>query len=215
MLITRKNISVFALAALILVGSGIFIFVWQLKPDASDSTPSEPYTQTPSANETEFIAPYHELVDSNGEKTIKNTRCNFTFNIPTDWSVHGILGESKILSPENERENEEWANTHQELFENVEGDGPIGPDARSLYISCQYVIAENDLKSTSLKTTQIDGWNAYEISDTGNMPDGTPFTNYQIVLKGPKTLEIHLGQTEYDDLSNEVKQIVESISFER
>jgi len=205
---------VLGIAVLILVGGGIFIFVCQLIPDASDSTSSESASQASSMGERIPYAPYNELLSVEDGKTIRNTECNFTFKIPEDWSVRGLLGESKILSPENERENEEWANTHQEMFENVEGDGPIGPDARSLFISCQYDIAENDLKSTSLKTIRIDGWNAYEVSDAGKMPDGTQITNYQIILKGPKTLEIHLGRTEYDDLSDEVKRIIGSISFE-
>jgi hypothetical protein len=153
--------------------------------------------------------------DSTGSyRTIQNWECGATIHIPPDWSDHGLLGGSKILSPEDERINEEWANANQELFQNAEGDGPIGPDARSLYISCQYNVVREDLKSTSLKTIKINGRNAFEVADTGKMPDGTSVTNYKIILEGPKVMEIYLGQTEYDNLSETVKQIIQSISFE-
>lgn len=152
--------------------------------------------------------------DSTGSyRTIQNWECDATFHIPPDWVDWGILGESKILSPEDVRVNKEWVDTHPDLFENAEGEGPIGPDARSLYISCQDNLEKKDLKSPILKTIQIDGVDAYEIADPFRMPDGTPITNYYIVVGGGRSMEIYLGQTEYEDLPDVIKQIIKSISF--
>lgn len=185
--------------------------------------------------------------DSTGSyKTIENRECGATFHIPPDWSNYSMFGESKILSPEDEHENEEWNNANQELIQNAEGD-VIGLDARSLYIACQSKDVEsyiNDLSSDStkykdfvdnatlsdvfsseafhsadsnlalIKTRQIDGKSAYEISKTNKTREGVYATNYKIILEGKKVMEIELGRTEYDDLSNTVKQIIQSISFE-
>ena len=149
---------------------------------------------------------------SGSYRTIRNWDCDATFRIPPDWVDRGYLGESKIVSPEDQRTNEEWNATHQDLIQNAEGDGPIGPDARSLYISCQ----EADTRSHSDdKKLNINGLTAYEVVDAGKMPDGTSVTNYTIVLGKEKTMMISLGETEYDKLPDTVKQIIQSISFEK
>jgi hypothetical protein len=75
-------------------------------------------------------------------KTVNNASCGLSFKIPNDWTVQGILGESKILSPEDARANLEFDQTHKELIKNEQGEAPLGPDARTLYISCQ-----SDLKA--------------------------------------------------------------------
>ncbi len=128
--------------------------------------------------------------------------------------MHSILGESKILSPEDESTNEEWLIENHDQIQISESGDPIGPDSRTLYISCQYNLEKEDLESTILKTIQIDGYDAYEISSTDELPDGTSITNYQIIVGGGKAMDIFLGQTEYDNLSDDVKQIIHSIEFE-
>lgn len=65
-----------------------------------------------------------------------------------------------------------------------------------------------------LKTLKIDGEDAYEISWTVDMPNGTSNTTYEFLVEKDRVYQIHLGQTEYDNLSDEVKQIIQSISFE-
>lgn len=175
---------------------------------------SELATSTSSTNAPTIIAPYNELIETTENKTIRNTLCHFTFKIPKDWLVHGILGESKILSPEDESTNEKWLIENQEQIQTSDSGGLIGPDSRTLFISCQYNLEKEDLKSTILKTIQIDGYDAYEVSSTDKLPDGTSMTNYQIIVGGGKAMDIFLGQIEYDNLSNEVKQIIQSITFE-
>lgn len=233
------------IGALILIGGMFFVLWWNREPGTSNSTSSEIVAPASSTNERVPYAAYHKLVNVIDGKTVKNTMCGFTFTIPADWSISGLLGGSKILSPEDKRENEEWAETHQELFQNTEGEGPIGPDARSLYISCQYNTETylgyfsrspyfKNFESTTrladafttgafsdkgsnpglIKTMDIDGRVAYEISETNKVRDGSLHTNYVIILEQKKVVEIHLGQIEYDNLSDTVKQIIQSISFE-
>lgn len=209
----QKNL-IIAIGLIVLIGGTALTFTWM---QSANRTP-DVTVPTPSGSEGKKI-PYaakHELLaTTDGKQTIKNTACDFTFVLPADWTVIGLLGESKILSPANERENETWAETHQNLLmQNQEGEAPLGPDARTLYISCQYNLEKEDLKTTVLKTIQIDGVDAYEIADTGPMPDGTPVTNHRIIVGGGRAMDIHLGQTEYDNLSETVKQIIQSISFE-
>jgi hypothetical protein len=69
-------------------------------------------------------------------KTVNNANCGLSFKIPNDWTVEGILGESKILSPEDARVNLEFEQTRQALIKNEQGDALLGSDARTLYISC-------------------------------------------------------------------------------
>lgn len=166
-------------------------------------------------NDEPIFAAHHKRVSNGDQQVLQNTQCDFTFKIPKDWEVHGILGESKILSPEDERVNQEWVNENQEQLQNAEGEDPGGPDARTLYISCQDIGKIDDLKSSVLKTIKINGRDAYEVADAGKMPDGTPFTNYRLILEKEQVTEIHLGQIEYDKLSETVKQIIQSISFEK
>ena len=143
---------------------------------------------------------------------IRNSSCGATFHVPPGWADYGILGESKIVSPEDQRTNEEWDKANQDLIKNEEGDAPLGPDARSLYLSCQDADARSH---DGDKKLSINGHVAYEVINTGRMPDGTPITNYSIVIKKEKTMTIELGQTEYDKLPDTVKQIIQSISFEK
>ena len=84
-----------------------------------------------------------------GWQTMHNDNCGITYPIPTDWTVTGYLGESKILSPQDQQQNAEWDKSHQILLTKSEGEVLPGPDARSLYISCQ-----PDLKSYLHKFSQ-------------------------------------------------------------
>ncbi len=167
-------------------------------------------------NQETVFAADHERVSAGDEQAVQNTQCDFTFKIPKDWNVYGILGESKILSPEDGRVNEEWLKSPDGQAPAEEGSaGPaLGPDARSLHISCQDTGKIDDLKSSAVKTIKINGRDAYEFADKGKMLDGSLFTNYRLVVEAEKITEIHLGQTEYDDLSETIKQIIQSISFE-
>lgn len=198
-------------------------------------TPSSPSIARPIQ-----VAPYNELLSNVGEQTIRNTQYDFTFKIPVDWSVSGLLGESKILSPEDRRINEEWDRANQDVIWNTEGDAPMGPDERSLYISCQYgleayinspsdtpstkkkTLAEvfasddrmKDLGRSLVKTMQIQGKTAYEISSTTKTRTGISMTRYVILIEADKGCEVHLDSVEYDKLSKDVQQIIQSISFE-
>ncbi len=204
----RRNVA-FLFAALVAI-TGVFFFVkWK-------STPLKLDSQGEVVNQIPVMAAYHESVNTVDGQTIRNTECQFTFKIPADWKVYGILGESKILSPEDERVNEEWLKSPEGQAPAEEGSaGPaLGPDVRSLYISCQYDLKIDDVKSRALKSIKINGRDAYEVADTGKMPDGTVFTNYKLILENGKVLEIHLGQTEYDNLSETAKQIIASIKQE-
>lgn len=203
------------LSILILIAATLSIIMWKKSDNPSSNPPiHEPPTATSSTITPTIVAPNNELLEINDKKLIKNTLCHFTFKIPKDWLVHGILGESKILSPEDEITNEEWLAENQKQNPTSDSGGPIGPDSRTLYISCQYNLEKEDIKSTILKTIQIDGYDAYEISSTDKLPDGTSITSYQIIVGGGKVMDIHLGQTEYDNLSDETKQIIQSIKFE-
>jgi hypothetical protein len=179
-------------------------------------------------------------------KTIRNESCGFTLKIPSNWSAEGYLGESKIVSPEDARTNEEWANAHQDLIQNAQGDAPLGPDARSLYISCQYDVSgylglfatspyykdfadaqtladafssdafkKENSNLALLKTMEVDGRKEYEISWTVERPELGPNTTYMIVSGQEKVLDIEIGKTEYDNLSDTIKQIIGSITFEK
>lgn len=67
-----------------------------------------------------------------------------------------------------------------------------------------------------VKTIKIDDVDAYEISSTGKIWNGTSTTTYEIVAeKGGVIYEISLDHIEYDDLSDTVKRIIQSISFEK
>lgn len=262
------------LSFLILISSGgFFIFIWKQfedrKFDTAKLTFSKPIsptttltnvatttttpaneinTTTSSTNEITMLSPYNELVSKTvNEQTIKNTQCNFEFKIPISWSVSGILGSSKILSPDDEYKNKEWDKVHQDLAQDTQGDAPPGLDARSLYIDCQYNVGEylRNFSTTShykdfenaqhlsdafatkafhtkdsdialLKTIKLDGRDAYEISWIVKMPDGTVNTTYEIVIEeNGKVFDIELWRTEYDSLSDAVKQIIQSISFDK
>lgn len=226
---------VFVLGTLVIIGGVFSIIAWKQSENRKPSPTNEPV----------IVAPYNELVSSVGGKTIKNTKCNLTFKIPADWSVGGLFGGTTILSPEDQHENEEWDKTHQDLIQNEEGDAPLGPDARSLSISCQnniknylsrfsaslnYKVFENakhlaealatsafhakDSNVALLKTMKVGGWDAYEISWTVKMPDDTSNTTYEILVEKGDIYQIHLGQTEYSNLSDTVKDVINSISFE-
>ncbi len=205
----RKKIALIFVALVFLVGV-LVVAKWKL-------TQTESNGQVAVPNEAPIFAADHKRVSTDNEQVIQNTQCDFTFKIPKDWNVYGILGESKILSPEDERINEEWLKSPEGQAPAEEGSaGPaLGPDARSLYISCQDIGKIDDLKPSAIKTIKINGRDAYEFADTGKMPDGTPFTNYRLVVEAEKTTEIHLGQTEYENLSETIKQIIQSISFEK
>jgi hypothetical protein len=179
-----------------------------------------------------------------GYQTIRNTFCGVTFVIPSKWSVDGFLGESKIRSPEDQRKNAEWERTHQDLVQNEEGDAPltdvrslvifcqenIRSYLRDFSGSAYFKDFENaltladafasdafhanDSNVALLKTMKINGRDAYEIADAGKMWDGTPVTNYSIVLGQGEIIVIALDLTEYDNLSDAAKQIIQSISFE-
>ncbi|MDF1497542.1 MAG: hypothetical protein P1P90_05810 [Patescibacteria group bacterium] len=212
----KKPVIIFSI--LILIVAALSIAIWKQSENTNSSglspSMSKPATSTSSTNAATIVAPYNELLETTENKTIRNTLCHFTFKIPKDWLVRSILGESKILSPEDESTNEKWLIENQEQNQTSDSGGPIGPDSRTLYISCQYNLEKEDLKSTILKTIQIDGYDAYEISSTDEFPDGTSITNYQIIVGGGKAMDIFLGKTEYDNLSDEVKQIIQSITFE-
>ncbi len=77
------------------------------------------------------------IIDNPDWKTINNAGCGLSFKIPNDWTVGGMLGISKILSPEDVRVNLEFDQTHQELIKNSQGDAPLGPDARTISVICQ------------------------------------------------------------------------------
>ncbi|GEM_PF-1599400 len=203
------------LSILILIATTLSIIMWkQLKNTNSNPSVYEPPASITSTNSSIIVAPYNELLETNNKKMIKNSFCHFTFEIPKDWLVHGILGESKILSPEDESTNEKWLTENQDQNQTSDSGSPIGPDSRTLYISCQYNLEKEDIKSTILKTIEIDGYEAYEISGTDELPDGTSITSHQIIVGGGKVMDIHLGQTEYDNLPDEAKQIIQSIRFE-
>lgn len=72
-----------------------------------------------------------------------------------------------------------------------------------------------DLNLALLKTLKIDGEDAYEISWTVDMPNGTSNTTYEFLVEKDRVYQIHLGQIEYDNLSDEVRQIIQSIKFEK
>jgi hypothetical protein len=125
----------FALGALIVIIGVLFAITWrQAALWNSDNTGTTPIS---SVDESIPYAAYHKLVNTADGKIIKNTKCDIVFKLPKNWLVYGTLGESKILSPDDERKNKEWADAPQGQFQDVDGDGPTGPDARSLYISCQ------------------------------------------------------------------------------
>lgn len=215
---TRHQKLILTFCAIILLGGGCALPTKQPpEPQGASATPSEPTnSSTSSTNEVVPLAPYNErigvFVDG---QTVKNTDCNFTFKIPEGWSVGGLLGESKILSPEDRQTNEEWYKANQDLIQRIEeGDGPLGPDKRTLYISCQYDRPIDDLKKDAFKAIKINGRDAYELSEVSETRAGTTITHHRIFLVGTKTMTIELDQTEYDDLSDAVKQIIQSISFE-
>lgn len=212
----KKPVIIFSILILIVATLSIAIWKQSETPKSNTSSPSisEPATSTSSTNVATIIAPYNELLETTENKTIRNTLCHFTFKIPKDWLVHGTLGESKILSPEDESTNEKWLIENQDQIQTSDSGGLIGPDSRTLYISCQYNLEKEDIKSPILKTIQIDGYDAYEISVTDKLPDETSITNYQIIVGGGRAMDIFLGQIEYDNLSDEVKQIIQSITFE-
>lgn len=66
-----------------------------------------------------------------------------------------------------------------------------------------------------VKTININGQNAYEISQTIKGGDGIWRTFYEIVLEKGKIYDFGLGLTEYDKLSEAAKKIIQSISFEK
>ncbi len=225
---------VFALIGLALLGGVYFVAAWkQLKkrePNIPRPTPSEPAANptTPTSETISIPMPnrwqtptYHvnEIVSSTpstqeaGYKTIVNNYCHSTYDIPADWSVFGFLGESQLISPENQRNDDAWRKANQELIDNAEGEAFLYPQYRSLYISCHE--AKSPLKQSSLKILSIDGVEAYEVSSTGIAGDGSTTTTYAILAeKDGVAYEILLDHTEYDDLSDTVKRIIQSISFE-
>jgi hypothetical protein len=259
----QKKLAV-ALGALILISGVFFVLTWQQehrKPNISDST-NEPAAPSTSTNEAAVSTPapnrwetptyrVNEVISSTssiqetGYKTMVNKYCNVTYTIPADWSVFGFLGESQLISPENERENTAWQEANRELIENAEGDAFLYPRNRSLYISCQkntkaylehffgFERSKNfehiqhlaDLFATDLfhakdpslalvNTMKVDDVNAYEISETSRVRDGTLRTHYSIVIEKEHVYEILLDDIEYDNLSDAVKKIIQSISFE-
>lgn len=210
---------VIILSILILIMAVLSIVIWKQLEGANSNALSPSITEPPASasatNTPIIVAPYNELIEADENKTIRNTLCHFTFKIPKDWLVRSILGESKILSPEDESTNNKWLIENQDQIQTSDSGDPIGPDSRTLYISCQYNLEKEDIKSTILETIQIDGYDAYEISSTDELPDGTSITSYQIIVGGGKAMDIFLGQTEYDNLSDEVRQIIQSIKFEK
>jgi len=236
----KRPVIIFSI--LILIAAALSIAIWK-QPE--NQNPVESTTQINIADEQTSLPLYHELVDSDDDgKVIKNTKCELIFKIPADWSVDGLFGGTKILSPADIRRNKEWNEAHEEELQNTEGE-TNGLDGRSLSISCQdsvknyladfsmspyYKIFKNtkhlvdsfatdafhakDSNLALLKTIKIDGEAAYEISWTVDMPDGSSNTTYELLVEKNKVYQIHLGQTEYDNLSDEVKQIIQSITFE-
>ncbi len=266
----QKRLS-FILGVLILIGGIFFVLTWKQsenrKSNVTTSTQSKPVAPNPlaeetsssttqmgnapqstsSTNEAVTVAPYNELVSNTADgQTIKNTQCDFTYKIPVGWSVGGLFGGSIILSPEDQRTNEEWDKAHQDLIQHQEGDTPPGPDAKSLSIGCEdnidaykksmpglvrfndfenaqnlaEAIASSAFHATNtnlalVKTIKINGWDAYEIDRTNRGADGVRRTFYSIVLEKGKIYDFTLDFTEYDKLSPAVKQIIQSISFEK
>ncbi len=149
--LSQKRFAVI-LGALFLIGGTSFVLARKhsenRKPHNTTSTQSKLVSPTPSTDEPAApasstseaitVAPYNELVSNTADgQTIKNTQCDFTFKIPPGWSVGGLFGGSIILSPEDQRTNEEWDKAHQDLIQHQEGDTPLGPDAKSLSIGCE------------------------------------------------------------------------------
>ena len=65
-----------------------------------------------------------------------------------------------------------------------------------------------------VKTISIDGFNAYEMSDTNQIRDEM-ITAYNIVTEKEEIIYgVWLDHTEYDDLPEEVKQVIDSIRIE-
>lgn len=234
----RKQIGL-ALLMMAIFTIVLIVIKWELATSSIEH-------KTKVIDQTPLTAADHELVSVlNDGQIIKNENCSLTFKIPKDWRVQGILGESKILSPEDEQTNEAWIRANQSSLQDTEGENPGGPDARSLYVSCQYGIDEylhnfansspslfkgaehladifnaDAFQETSLnprlvKIIKIGNQDAYEIAETGRAPNGTVLVNYTLVLEGKRVVEIQLGQKDYANLPVTTKQIVQSIELEK
>jgi hypothetical protein len=94
-----------------------------------------PVTKSKGANEGETVL-------FPGWQIASNEGCGVSFSVPESWAVSGYLGESKIVSPEDKRLNDDWEQSHRVLLANEKGDAPLGPDVRSLYMSCQYGVKD-------------------------------------------------------------------------
>lgn len=244
----------FSYKTLIVAASGLLVvivafgWIWpQSHKSVASASAKSTHASVSLASDSRTGVPYNVLVnkdvDISGRDTIKNSHCGFTFKIPTDWSVTGVLGESIVRSPQDQFINSEYAKSHPNQQE--DGEALIGPDARSVSMGCRdgvktYIVDLSELKGHSgfadkntlaevfasdafhsknsnlalVKTLSIDGQIAYELSDTVKMPDGTFIKNYEIVTrKEDRVYEIGFGQIEYEKLSESVKQIINSISF--
>jgi hypothetical protein len=135
---THQKIVVFGVMALVMAIAAYYIvekkpnYYAKLPPGKTDTTINKPVVLESSGTNINY---------SSGKdvwQTMNNSSCGISYRIPADWKASGYLGESNIVSPEDARQNSEWAKVHQDLLAKEEGDAPLGPDARSLYISCQY-----------------------------------------------------------------------------
>jgi hypothetical protein len=153
-------------------------------------------------------------IPSTSKKLIRNTNCGIAFTIPSDWNDRGLLGESKLVSPEDERMNESLNRSMEtQPPATEEGNWTIGQDQRSLYISCQQPIDFEYAKVHAIKTIEINSLPAYETTDAWQATDGSLRVSYSLYLQGNKTLSINLGQIEYEAQPDAVKEIVQSIKF--
>jgi len=233
MSLRHKKIAIF-LGILVLLTGIFFIAIWRKiggsNPDITNLIPSKQTAsptamnvqedaavnsdrwQTPTYRVNEAISPTSSIEET-GYMTMVNNYCHLTYEIPADWSVFGFLGESQLISPKNGRDDAAWREANRELIENAEGEAFLYPQYRSLYISCHEAKARSE--QYALKTLIIDGIDAYEVSSTGAIAEESITTTYTIVAeKDGVTYEILLDHTEYDNLSDTVKGIIDSISFE-
>lgn len=102
------------------------------------------------------------------------------------------------------------------ILKNFSGQG----DENNKHLADVFVKNEFHTEDTDIslvRTLNIDGWTAYEIARTYKQLDGTDFTVYSIIIElnrpHAQIVTIDLGETEYLDLSEDVKQVVDYISF--
>lgn len=223
-----KILKILAAFFLILIASTCLIAVWHLRAK-TETTHTESVATPPPLKQEPARAPsdWHE---------IRNENCGFTYFLPEGWMDGGYLGESKVVSPADEAANEAWNKANQDLIAHEEGESPLGADARSLYMDCQYgahemfgrdsdaiktfadVVSsgrfnESGTGSAIIGTIPIGTSPAYEMRSVSESPVLGTLTRYELYLDlaNGKLLTIDLGNVEYADLNETVKEVIASI----